>query len=156
MIVKLVESAVSANMLLGSPERILSSLHGSWSTIVVPGFGYDSNGEGAQHPNPQSTPPMRRNWLNSGCWPGLEPHRRQPQLKRALKSKRGVRQNRFGIPSWGRFTTHVRTYFSWDVHWVYDLDFDAWPSEGCSREWTPGPLVVNRTPTELIHFRGRL
>ena len=35
------------------------------------------------------------------------------------------------IPFWlvGEFTTHFRTYFSWDwdVHWGYDLDFDPWP-----------------------------
>ena len=44
----------------------------------------------------------------------------------------GVRQHRFGIPFWGRFTTHFRTYFSgdWDVHWGYDLDCDPWPG-GC-------------------------
>ena len=38
----------------------------------------------------------------------------------------------FGV---GEFTTHFRTYFSWDwdVHWGYDLDFDPWPF-GAPRE----------------------
>ena len=46
--------------------------------------------------------------------------------------KMSMGQNRFGIPFWGRCTTHFRLYFSgWiesDVHWGYDLDFDPWPS----------------------------
>ena len=35
------------------------------------------------------------------------------------------------VPSWGRCTTHFRTYFSgdWNVHWGYDLDFEPWPNE---------------------------
>ena len=39
-------------------------------------------------------------------------------------SDMAVGQNRFGIPFWGRCTTHCRTYFSgdWDVR-----DFDPWP-----------------------------
>ena len=40
---------------------------------------------------------------------------------------KAVLRSHFGV---GDFT-HFRTYANWDVHWGYDLDFDAWPSLNC-------------------------
>ena len=43
-----------------------------------------------------------------------------------------VGQNRFGILFWGIGATHMLVYFSGDVQWRYDLDFDPWPYESTS------------------------
>ena len=68
------------------------------------------------------------------CWAPAS-HRRAPRGVAVSHPPGCGGPNRFGIPFWGEFTTHFRTYLSGciesDVHWGYDLDFEPWPCVAC-------------------------
>ena len=85
-------------------------------------------------------------WLPFNTSKKMDP----PTKKRAAGQGSKPMVSHFGV---GEFTTHFRTYFSWDwdVHWGYDLDFDPWPCEwwmASTNRW-----LVSRKSGNRFHRR---